>query len=284
MSLMNELVRNVERWRALDTVGRPVAAAVGKVVRPAPVRNLLSGTLLGHPLHPVLTDVPIGAWFMAGLVDLVGGREAEPVADLLVATGIAAAVPTAAAGLNDWSDTRGRQNRVGLAHAVANSTALALYTASWLARRRGRRLGGKVLALAGLGSLTTGAYLGGHLSYAQGVNVNRTAWRSGPREWTAVLDEAELVPGTPRRVEAGDVSVLLARVGGAVTAVDSVCSHLGGPLEQGTIVDGCVTCPWHGSTFRLADGAVVRGPASSPQPAYDVRVREGRIELRARPW
>ncbi|MDI3331736.1 MAG: Rieske (2Fe-2S) protein [Micrococcus sp.] len=283
MRMIDDLVGGVERWRALDGIGRPVAAAVSRAVSPRPVRNLLSGTALGHPAHPVLTDLPIGAWSMAAVLDVVGGRAAEPAADLLVATGVAAAVPTAATGLNDWSDTKGAARRVGQVHAAANTIGLALYSASYAYRRRGRRTTGKALGLAGLGAVLAGGFLGGHLSYALGVNVNRTAWRRGPRDWTDVLDEAGLAPGGHRLVPAGDVSVLLVRDDGAITALDNVCSHMGGPLQEGTIADGCVTCPWHGSTFRLEDGSIVRGPASVPQPAYEARVQDGRIQVRARP-
>lgn len=280
--MTEELVRRVERWKALDVVGRPLAAAVGRVVRPAPVRTLLSGTPLGHPAHPLLTDLPIGAWIMAAVLDLAGGRAAEPAADLLVATGLAAAVPTVATGLNDWSDTQGAARRVGQVHAAANNLGAALYAASYVNRRRGRRRAGTVLGLAGLGAVMAGGFLGGHLSYALGVNVNRTAWRAGPQQWTDVLDAADLPADGHRLVRAGDVSLLVVRDAEGVHAVDSVCSHLGGPLQEGTIEHGCVTCPWHGSTFRLGDGSVVRGPASMPQPAYEARTLAGRIQVRAR--
>jgi nitrite reductase/ring-hydroxylating ferredoxin subunit/uncharacterized membrane protein len=283
MKVLDELVGRVEHWKALDRIGRPVAAAVGRVVSPTPVRNLLSGTVLGHPAHPLLTDLPIGAWSMSAVLDVLGGRGAEPAADLLVATGILTAVPTAATGVNDWSDTQGAARRVGQVHAAAVNIGLAFYTASFVSRRRGHRTAGKALGLAGLGAVMAGGFLGGHLSYGLGVNVNRTAWRKGPREWTAVLDEADLAPGGHRLVQAGTVSVLLVRGADGITALDSVCSHMGGPLDEGTIADGCVTCPWHGSTFRLQDGGIVRGPASVPQPAYETRVHEGRIQVRARP-
>ncbi|MGD6978109.1 MULTISPECIES: Rieske (2Fe-2S) protein [Citricoccus] len=283
MKVLDELMGRVERWKALDRVGRPAAAVVGRAVSPRPVRNLLSGTALGHPAHPLLTDLPIGAWSMATLLDLVGGRASEPAADLLVAAGMASAVPTAATGLNDWSDTQGAARRVGQVHAASVNIGLALYTASFVSRRRGARTAGKLLGLAGLGAVMAGGYLGGHLSYALGVNVNRTAWRKGPRDWADVLDAAELTPGAHRVVQAGPVSVLLVRDAEGITALDSVCSHMGGPLEEGTIADGCVTCPWHGSTFRLEDGGIVRGPASVPQPAYEARVRDGRVQVRARP-
>ncbi|MGK7221389.1 Rieske 2Fe-2S domain-containing protein [Kocuria flava] len=283
MSVFDDLARRVERWSALDRAADPLAAAVGRAARPGPVRDLLSGAVLGHPLHPLLTDVPIGAWTMAGLLDLVGGRAAAPAADVLVATGVAAAVPTAATGLHDWSDTRGGPRRVGLVHAAANSAALGFYTASLLARLRGRRTAGKALGLAGLGALTAGGYLGGHLSYVEGVSVNRTAWRRGPARWTDVAAAGELPEGQPRRVVAGRVSLVLVREGERVHALDSVCSHMGGPLDEGEVAGGCVRCPWHGSVFRLADGSVVHGPATSPQPAYETRVEQDRVQVRARP-
>ncbi len=245
------------------------------------VRNLLSGTDLGEPLHPVLTDLPIGAWVMSALLDTAGGPAAEGAADLLVTAGVVAAVPTAAAGLNDWSYTAGPQTRVGLVHATLNTTALSLYLASAVARARGRRRGGKALSLAGLGVLMGGAYLGGHMSFGMGVDVNRTAWQQPPHQWTPVLAEADLADGEHRKADADGVPVLLYRTAGTVHALASTCTHMGGPLEEGTISDGCVTCPWHGSTFRFADGSIVRGPASTPEPCYQTRIQDGRIEVRA---
>jgi nitrite reductase/ring-hydroxylating ferredoxin subunit len=217
---------------------------------------------------------------MAAVLDTVGGRASQPAADILVAVGIASAVPTAAAGLNDWSDTEGKARRVGLVHAAANSTALCLYTSSAVARAGGNRGLGKALGLAGFGVLMFGGFLGGHLSYTNAIRVNKTADRRGPKQWTRVLAEFELADGGHRKVEVGDVSVLLHRSGSTIHAIDSVCSHAGGPLEKGEIANDCVTCPWHGSTFRLEDGGVVRGPASNPQPRYETQLNEGQIEIR----
>jgi nitrite reductase/ring-hydroxylating ferredoxin subunit len=279
MNILRQTIRRLERLEALDKVARPLARTVGRAVRPRVVRNLLSGTDLGHPLHPMLTDLPIGAWVMSALLDAVGG--AEGAADLLVTAGVVAAVPTAAAGLNDWSDTVGPEARVGLVHATVNTTALSLYLASAVARARGRRRGGKALGLAGLGVLLGGAYLGGHLSFGMGVDVNRTAWEQRPDQWTPVLADTELADGEHRKADAGGVPVLLYRTEGTVYALDSTCTHMGGPLEEGAISDGCVTCPWHGSTFRFADGSIVRGPASTPEPCYQTRIQDGRIEVRA---
>ena len=281
MKIMQQTVRRLERLEALDKVAKPLAEAVGRAVQPRVVRNLLSGTDLGEPLHPVLTDLPIGAWVMSALLDTAGGPAAEGAADLLVTAGVVAAVPTAAAGLNDWSDTAGPQTRVGLVHATLNTTALSLYLASAVARALGRRRGGKALSLAGLGVLMGGAYLGGHLSFGMGVNVNRTAWQQPPNQWTPVLADTDLADGEHRKADAGGMPVLLYRTTGTVYALASTCTHMGGPLEEGTISDGCVTCPWHGSTFRFADGSIVRGPASTPEPCYQTRIQDGRIEVRA---
>jgi nitrite reductase/ring-hydroxylating ferredoxin subunit len=281
MAFAHALVRRIEGFTALDKVAKPVAGLVGKAVQPRAVRNLLSGTNLGHPAHPMLTDLPIGAWSMSAVLDIFGGAGAEQAADLLVGAGILSAVPTAATGLNDWSDTIGGDRRIGAVHATANVAALSLYMASLIARRSGGRGTGKVLGLAGFGVLVFGAYLGGHLSFAKGVNVNHTFLEHGPQEWTTALAEAELPEGELRKVSAGEVSVLLVRDGGQVYALANTCSHAGGPLDEGELADGCVICPWHASTFRLTDGHIVRGPASVPQPAYQTRVRDGKIEVRA---
>ncbi|TJY68906.1 Rieske (2Fe-2S) protein [Arthrobacter sp. CAU 1506] len=282
MSALHKLMERIEQTEALDKVARPVAALVGRLVKPRLVRNVLSGSYLGHPLHPLMTDLPIGAWTMSTLLDTVGGRRAEPAADVLVTAGILTAAPTAWAGLNDWSDTQGEDRRVGIVHAAANASATICFTASLVARCSGHRGVAKVIALGGFGLLMSGGYLGGHLSYSRGVNVNHTAWREGPAEWTGVLAASELADNTPQLAKVGDLSLVLYRSGGTVRALDSVCSHMGGPLDEGTVDDGCITCPWHGSTFRFADGSVVRGPASSEQPAYETRVREGQIEVRRR--
>jgi nitrite reductase/ring-hydroxylating ferredoxin subunit/uncharacterized membrane protein len=281
MSVLHTIAQRLEQWEALDSVAAPVARTVGRLVRPRPVRNLLSGTNIGHPLHPPLTDVPIGAWSMSVLLDAAGGERCRPAADLLLLTGIAAAVPTAASGLNDWSDTLDGPRRVGLLHAALNVTALGLFTGSLCARAAGCRRTGRGLSLAGYVVVGAGGYLGGHLTYVDAVNVNHTAFEDRPGEWTPVLGDSELPEGGSRKVTADGAQVLLHRGDGRIFALASTCSHEGGPLEEGEVADGCVTCPWHGSTFALADGHIVRGPASTPQPCYETRVRDGRIEVRA---
>ena len=218
---------------------------------------------------------------MSGLMDSVGGEGASAASEWLVAAGIAAAVPTALAGLNDLSDTHGGETRVGLVHAAANTTALVFYTSSLVARRAGRRGLGRALGRTGLLAVLVGGYLGGHLSFSKGVNVNHTAFEHGPDDWTPVLEDGALAEGAQRRVLAGDVPLLVCREAGQIYTLAAVCTHAGGPLDEGKITDGCVVCPWHGSTFRLGDGRIVRGPASTAQPSYESRVREGTIEVRA---
>ena len=223
----------VERIEALDRLARPLIRVVSPAVRPQAVRNLLSGTYVGHPLHPMLTDVPIGAWGMSAVLDAVGGPVAGPAADLLVKVGVVVAVPTAASGLNDWSDTTGRETRAGLVHAMAMTTALSLYAASAAARARGRRRAGKALGLAGLGALLAGGYLGGHLSFVHGVNVNRTAWQDGPQDWTPVLADADLADGEHRKVDAAGVPVLLYRAAGQAERPGEHLQPHGRPAGRG---------------------------------------------------
>ena len=135
-----------------------------------------------------------------------------------------------------------------------------------------------------MGVMTVAGYLGGHLSYALGVGVNNTFWQHPPQDWTPVLDEDDLPEGEPVNVQANGATVLLYRSGGRISAIGSRCSHAGGPLHEGTIdsATGCVTCPWHQSVFRLDGGAVVHGPATVPEPAYDARIEGGKIEVRGR--
>jgi nitrite reductase/ring-hydroxylating ferredoxin subunit/uncharacterized membrane protein len=281
--LLESAMKRLERAAALDELAGKLADVVGTATRPRLVKNALSGTWLGHRLHPALIPIPIGFWSGALLFDLVATRRARWAADVLVGAGVAAAVPTAAAGLSDWADAEPEARRVGLVHAGVNSLALACYSASLVARLLGGRKAGFGLSLAGAAAMGAGGYLGGHLAYVQAVGVARRRFAGGPAEWTAVLDEAELAEGRPRVVEAGGAEVLLYREGGRLHALWATCTHEGGPLAEGDFADGCVRCPWHGSTFRLSDGKVVRGPAAASQPVYEVRLADGKVEVRAAP-
>jgi nitrite reductase/ring-hydroxylating ferredoxin subunit/uncharacterized membrane protein len=278
--LLESALKRLEEATALDQLAGKLAGVVAAATRPRLVKNALSGTWLGHRFHPLMVPLPIGFWSGALLFDLIATRRARYAADVLVGAGIAAAAPTAAAGLSDWADAEPEARRVGLVHASCNSLALVCHSASLVARLLGRRKAGVGLSLAGAAAMSAGGYLGGHLAYVQGVGVERKRFAGGPREWTAVLDAVELEEGRPRVVEAGDTEVLLYREGGRPHALWASCTHQGGPLAEGTFADGCVRCPWHGSTFRLTDGKVVRGPAAASQPVYETRVTDGKVEVR----
>ena len=282
--VMHEVAERVGKIEALDGPAERIATPVARTLGRGRFGDVLAGTWLGHALHPFLTDLPIGSWTSATLLDLFGGADSEPASDRLVAFGLAAAVPTAVTGMTDWADTTksdAQVRRIGLVHAAANTAALALFAGSLAARRSGQRGRGKLLGLAGMGALTVGGHLGGHLSYSKGVGVDQTTFEERPTEWTLALADAALGEAETRTVEVDGVTVLVTRQGGRVFALSDRCTHRGGPLHRGQIEDGCVTCPWHGSTFRLEDGSVERGPSSYPQPVYDVRVENGSIEVRA---
>ena len=281
--LLENAMKRLEQAEGLDVPAEKLVGLVGPAVRPRLVKNALSGTWLGHRFHPLLVPLPIGFWSGALIFDLIATRRARWAADVLVGSGIAAAVPTAAAGLSDWADAEPEGRRVGLVHLSCNTLALVCYSASLVARLLGRRKTGVGLGLAGAAAISAGGYLGGHLSYVQGVGVERRRFAGGPKEWTAVLDAAELAEGAPRVVRADDTDILLVREGNRLHALWASCTHEGGPLAEGSFADGCVTCPWHGSTFRLADGHVVRGPAAASQPVYEARVTDGKVEVRAVP-
>ena len=279
---LEQLMAQIEQAEWLDSVARPLSKKVAALIPRGAVKDTLSGTWMGHPLHPMLTDIPIGAWTSAMMLDLLGRREDQAAARRLVGLGVVTALPTAVSGLADWSDTLGEERRVGLAHALGNVAAVSLYTMSWFARGRGQRWRGVTLGLAGATAATVGGYLGAHLAWRKGVNVDRHAWEHPSDGWVDVAAEGDLDQFAPHLVTAGDDAVLLVRMGSTISAISDVCAHAGGPLHEGQVEDGCVTCPWHGSVFRLDDGSVVHGPATGPQPAFDVRLVAGRVSVRRR--
>lgn len=276
-----DVVAGLERFDALDSVSEQVQAIVHRIVPDRSVlKDLLSGAWWGHPLHPMLTDVVIGAWTSAWFLDLLPSKKTRAASDRLIGIGILAAVPTAAAGLSDYSDLSGPSRRVGTVHALSNITALTLYSLSWLARKEGRRGAGWVLAMVGSGVATAGGYLGGHLSFNRGIGVNHTAFDRMPMRWTAVMDEEALPQEKLTVARAKDAEVLLYRRAGRIYAVSDRCTHLGCSLRAGHVEGEAVVCRCHGSTFDLNDGSVVHGPATTRAPVYETRVSEGRIEVR----
>jgi nitrite reductase/ring-hydroxylating ferredoxin subunit/uncharacterized membrane protein len=277
-SVRTRLLTRVEEAAQLDEPARQVRAILKKMVAPAPIRRLLSGTDLGHPVHPVLVQIPIGCWSSAWILDLMGLGETK-AARRLVGLGVLAAFPTLASGASDWVDTDGAEARVGLVHAASNSMALACFATSWL-RKRNNRHSGAVWSTIGVAVATVGGLLGGHLAYGLGVGVDTNAFETGPEEWTPVRGN---VPSEPLVARTADgVRVMVAQSELGRFALADRCSHRGGPLSEGSLGPDCVTCPWHGSRFDLKTGIATRGPASIPQPVYESRVRKDRLELRRR--
>jgi nitrite reductase/ring-hydroxylating ferredoxin subunit/uncharacterized membrane protein len=242
------------------------------------------GRWVGHPLHPALSDLPIGLWTGAMVLDITD-RSPDPgpgldAAGMLSAAGIAASCATALTGLSDWTVSNEQDRRVGLFHGLLNTVALGLQCASLGTRMTGHRSTARALGAASLTVTGAAAYLGGHLVFTKGVMVNRVGWATGPRRWVRALQEADLPDDSPVGVEAEGRQILLYRHRGTLYALDNICSHAGGLLSRGTVADLMVTCPLHGSRFALADGSVGRGPAHQPQPVLRTRIRNGWIEVR----
>ncbi|MFJ6986797.1 MULTISPECIES: Rieske 2Fe-2S domain-containing protein [unclassified Streptomyces] len=274
------LLDRVEREERAD----PLIDVLGKAVRAVPLgrgRDLLHGRWLGHPVHPIAVQVPVGSWLSAAVLDALPGRDRE--AGLLVGVGLAGAVPALVTGAVDWAELLRPQSRVGLVHALANTAAVGFYTASLLYRVTGHGGKGRAYGLMGLTAVGVGGMLGGHLAYRQAAGANHAEEvpHVVSEGWHPVGAVAEFPLDTAVRRSVDDVPVLVVREsGGEIHALADRCSHLAGPLSEGELVDGCVSCPWHGSAFRLTDGWNVRGPATAPQPAFDTRVRDGHVDVR----
>jgi nitrite reductase/ring-hydroxylating ferredoxin subunit len=266
------LISDLERTTALDRV-IGAGQRVARLIPPGPARDALHGVPLGHPLHPMLVQVPVGTWLSASLMDAWPGN--ETASRRLVLAGLAASVPAALAGTADWSEQHEQQMRVGLVHAIANAAAIALYAASVAVPARAR-----ALRLAGLAAVGAGGFLGGHIAYRQsgGANQAEPVPHLVQPGWHDLMPLDEL-DGTPVKRLLGDVPVVVIRDGERVHVLADRCSHLSGPLSEGDYQDGCLTCPWHGSTFRVADGSVARGPATAPQPAFSTRVTGGILQV-----
>jgi nitrite reductase/ring-hydroxylating ferredoxin subunit len=281
--LTKPYVEAVESIDALDPVGERVGKLVRGAIPPGPVKDGLSGTWIGHALHPLLTDIVIGSFTSATLLDLLGGDEDGKAAERLLAIGIAAYVPTALTGASDYADSElnGPEiRRVGLVHAATNALAFWTYIASLRARRKGNRTRGKLLGLLGASALGAAGHLGGHMSYVQGIGVNQTAFDEGPGEWSDAGPSEDVADGKAASVLVDDTPVLLVRHGPTVHALHDRCSHRGCLLSEGEVDGEVVECSCHGSRFRLDDGSIERGPATTPQPAYATRERDGRVEIR----
>lgn len=281
--------RVVEALPFLDRIADSVQPKVREAVEAGgtTARDALDGKWLEVPLHPVLTDVPVGSWTAAlvfdGLDAATDSRAMRNAADASLLMGTLSAFAAAVTGLSDWRYLSGGSRRMGVVHGLLNTIGLVLSVASLVLRAAGRRNAGRITFLAGYSVSGMAAHLGGELSYNYGLRVNRNAFvRPGPEDFVPVLNEEEQPRNGVRKVEVEGAGVLLSRSsGGEVCAISSVCGHLGGPLEEGSREGDTVVCPWHGSRYDLCSGKVLESPAVFPQPRYETRVREGRIEVKA---
>lgn len=253
-----------------------------------PLKDALHGTWLGHPLHPVLTDIPVGAWTVALVCDaleaLSGSETMAAGADAAVGVGLLGAIGAAITGLTDWSETDYRAKKVGAVHGMLNVAATSLYVTSYIMRgKKKSRQSGIALSMIGYAIAGASAYLGGHLVFGEQIGVDHTATADStkPERFTPVMKASELRDGKPARVIADGVAVCIVKSGDRINAITDTCPHLGGPLSEGKLDGDVIQCPWHGSQLSIEDGSVVGGPTTYPARVFDVRVREGQVEVRA---
>lgn len=274
--------------RLSDRLQQIIGVLVGANRKPPRrFKSFLNGSWLGHPLHPALTDVPIGAWLLTVVFDVTwlvsSNAWAARGAEAAVIVGILGALGAAATGLTDWSDTYGAERRVGLNHAIFNVSALVLYIISLVLRLiqpAGDSISGAIFGFAGFILVAYAAYLGGDMVYTKGTNVNHTAWETGSDTFEAIMPLEQVEEGKLFRVMASGVPVVLVRHDSQVFALSATCTHAGGPLDEGTLEGDVVQCPWHGSRFSIRDGRVLAGPATAREPRYEVRVNNGQVEVR----
>lgn len=270
----------------LKPADKALTAVADATLKEAPqaLLNTLHGTRFGHPLHPAIIAVPLGAWSVSSLLDLweaaTGDKTFSPGADAALGIGLLGSIGAAATGLNDWRHTDGQARRVGALHGILNLVSIGLFANSWVLRRRGSRSAGICSALSGFALSGLAGWLGGHLVSRERVGVDH-AQREEVKHFTAVLDEQELAENQMRRAELNGTAILLARRDGKVYAIGEKCSHLGGPLSEGKLEGDAVVCPWHGSRFSLDDGRVIDGPSVFAQPCFQTRIRAGKIEVRS---
>jgi nitrite reductase/ring-hydroxylating ferredoxin subunit/uncharacterized membrane protein len=289
--MLNHVVnRFIDRQRWLEPVADLLQKAVagGYKILGNPGRafkTFFNGTWLGHPLHPVLTDIPIGAWTIAILFDLSYLIERShgwvSAADVTIFIGLLGALASAVAGYTDWSDTFGRERRVGIAHGLVNTLVIVLYLVSFILRVAGGSRGLAILlAYVGYLLVLTAAFLGGDLVFSIGTGVNHHAWQEVPTKFTKVLLEGQLTDGILVKAMAGDTPILLYKKGDSICAISETCAHAGGPLSEGELHGNIVQCPWHGSRFDVCTGEVKGGPATISQVRYETRRQNGQIEVR----
>ena len=284
-----ELFTAVGRWQWLHAVNDRVTGVVEPLYdryrNNLALELLHGGRWVGHSAHAALSDLPIGFWSGTVLLDLLGkdvptaGTRLDPAATLSVA-GLLAAAATVATGVTDWSVSDGEDRRVGLFHGLLNVAGVTLQGASLAVRLGGHRSSARALSASSLTVTAASGFIGGHLVQGRAVMVSRVATTTGPGRWVRAVAEADLPDDTLTGVEVEGRQVLLHRNDQEIHALDNLCSHAGGLLSRGEVIDCAVECPLHGSRFDLRDGRVVRGPAHHPQPVLPTRIRNGWIEVR----
>jgi Rieske Fe-S protein len=223
------------------------------------------------------------------LLDVVGGSSARRAAQRLVGAGTLAALPAASTGLAEWLTTDKAEERVGTVHAALADATTVLYATYWLLRTRRHHRAAVAAGLAGATLAGATAFMGGHLSFRRGVGVTTVAFQSGPQEWTPLELDAEPVQDHAVRGVAGVLpyAIVASALGDMPSGstppphvMEARCTHRGGPLHEGVVVDGCLECPWHGARFDLETGHVRRGPAAAAQPVYEVDRDDDRLRIR----
>jgi nitrite reductase/ring-hydroxylating ferredoxin subunit/uncharacterized membrane protein len=273
-----------EEQPALDKAGDKLADIVKQQSKKLPggqrTVDFLNGTLLGHPLHPVLTDLPIGAFTFAAMFDAatIGRKKPSKAATTLLMVGLATVPVTALAGALDWQHTYGKTKRVGLGHAMMNTAGSAVFGLSLMTRLRGRGPT-RMLNFLGNGILTASAYLGGHLVYDANVGTKHKAQASPPEQFVPVMPEADLKEQTLTRAEVNGFPIAFFKRFGQIHAVADVCPHLGCSLSEGSIDGDAVVCGCHGSMFALTDGEVLHGPSAFPVDSFATRIVNGTVEV-----
>jgi nitrite reductase/ring-hydroxylating ferredoxin subunit/uncharacterized membrane protein len=282
----------IERWaRPLEWLWNGIAAVSSGFYRllgsPGKLlQDFLNGSWLGHSLHAVLVDVVVGGATMAVALDILrtffGVDGLETATSWVVGLSAVAGLGAILSGLTDFKDTaEGNERNIAGLHGLINIVAVVIFFVSLLQRTGGGHDIGFWTFLVGYVVISVGAYIGGHVVFKYGYMVNHNAFNKGKRAdaFTPVVALVEVPEETPTKVMFGSTAIMLVRRADVVYALKETCSHAAGPLSEGELKGDTITCPWHFSTFRLADGAVVHGPAGSRQPSYRTRVADGMIEL-----
>lgn len=294
--MKRDISERLAAWSAgsslVKAIADPLYDLLNKLLQETPLRPLkllASGTWLQHPLHPLLTDVPVGSWTLAIILELValifqvqGLGLASAIA---IGLGVLAALAAIVTGFTDWMDVDPPEKALGLVHATFNIVSTLLFLIAFLMLWSSNwtiSIANFVVALVAYVVIAVGAFIGGDLVYRLGTMVNRNAYRSGPKDFTTAMAASDLPENLVKRVDVKGEPILLLKRADKIFAIGAVCSHYGGPLEKGKVVGNTVQCPYHYSRFSIEDGSVKEGPSTSPVPAYDTQIVGGQIQVRMR--